>query len=79
MKAVQLLLSSEGGSEYGSWTEEELNAEKERLLSLLKTESEEGEESKKKGGRVAAKTKKSASATKKKTKTVTKKTVKEKV
>lgn len=79
LKAVQLLLSSEGGSEYGSWTEEELNAEKERLLSLLKTESEEGEESKKKGGRVATKTKKSASAAKKKTKTVTKKTVKEKV
>lgn len=79
LKAVQLLLAGDGSCEYGNWTEEELKAEKERLLALLKVESEEGEKSKKKGGRVATKTKKSATASKKKTKTVTKKTVKEKV
>ena len=79
LKAVQLLLAGDGSCEYGNWTEEELKAEKERLLALLKTESEEGAKSKKKGGRVATKTKKSATASKKKTSTVTKKTVKEKV
>ena len=76
LKAVQLLLSNECG-EYSEWTEEELSAEKERLLSLLKSESEKAEKKKKVGGRVATKTKKSRSATKKKRKTVTKKTVKE--
>ena len=79
LKAVQLLLAGDGSCEYGNWTEEELKAEKERLLALLKTESEEGAKSKKKRGRVATKTKKSATASKKKTSTVTKKTVKEKV
>ena len=79
LKAVQLLLANEGGSEYGNWTDEELNAEKERLLSLLKATGEEGVESEKKGGRVATKTKKRTTVTKKKTKTVTRKTVKEKI
>lgn len=77
LKAVQMLLSNEEGAEYGGWTEEELNAEKERLLALLKTENEKTENKKKAGGRVATKAKKSSSSTKKKTKTVTRKTVKE--
>ena len=75
LKAVQLLLASEGGEGYGTWTEEELNEEKERLLSMLQAASLEGQEKKKVGGRVATKTKKSSSTTKKKT--VKKKTVKE--
>ena len=77
LKAVQMLLSNEGGAEYGEWTEEELSAEKERLLSLLKAENEKAVNTPKAGGRDAAKTKKSASTVKKKTKTVTRKTVKE--
>ena len=72
LKAVQLLLASDGGAEYGTWTEEELNAEKERLLGLLKAEQSEIEKTKKAGGRVATKTKKSGSTAKKKTKTVKK-------
>lgn len=35
LKAVQLLLSSEGGGEYSSWSDEELEAEKQRLLASL--------------------------------------------
>jgi hypothetical protein len=66
LKAVQLLLASEGCGEYGGWTDEELNAEKERLLAALKSASEEGQEKAKVGGRVATKSKKS-STTKKKT------------
>ena len=74
LKAVQLLLASEGGGEYGTWTEEELNAEKERLLALLKEESEKGQKKTKEGGMSATKVKKGGTATKKKT--VKKKTVK---
>ena len=76
LKAVQLLLATDGGAEYGTWTEEELNEEKERLLSMLQAASLEGQEKKKVGGRVATKTKKSSSTSKKK-KTVKKKMVKE--
>ena len=75
MKAVQLLLAAEGGAEYGTWTEEELQAEKERLLKLLKQESETEKKKTKTGGRVATKAKSSGPTTKKKT--VKKKTVKE--
>ncbi len=35
LKAVQLLLSSEGCGEYSSWSDEELEAEKQRLLASL--------------------------------------------
>ena len=49
LKAVQMLLSNEEGAEDGGWTEEELNAEKERLLALLKTENEKTEKKKKAG------------------------------
>lgn len=62
LKAVQLLLSTDGGG-YESWTDEELQAEKERLLSALQPLSESGEKAvkkKKAGGRVASKTKKKA-------------------
>lgn len=76
LKAVQLLLASEGGAEYGTWTEEELQAEKERLLASLKAASKVEEKKVKAGGRVATKTKKSGSAAKKTT--VKKKSVKSK-
>lgn len=76
LKAVQLLLASEGGAEYASWTDEELQAEKERLLKALKEESEEKKKTTKKGGRVATKGKTGGSTAKKKT--VKKKTVKAK-
>ena len=35
LKAVQLLLDSSGGAEYGAMTDEELEAEKARLLAAL--------------------------------------------
>ena len=76
LKAVQLLLASEGGAEYGTWTEEELQAEKERLLASLKAASKVEEKKVKAGGRVATKTKKSGSAAKKTT--VKKKSLKSK-
>ena len=63
LKAVQLLLTAEGGS-YEQWTDEELQAEKERLLAALQPE-EKGR--KKKAVKKPAKTKK---------KTVAKKAVK---
>jgi hypothetical protein len=76
LKAVQLLLASEGGAEYGTWTEEELQAEKERLLASLKAASKVEEKKVKAGGRVATKVKKSGSTSKKTT--VKKKSVKSK-
>ena len=78
LKAVQLLLATDEGG-YEGWTDEELQAEKERLLEVLQSaeECEKATAKKKKaGGRVASKAKKtagrSASKTKKKTKTVKK-------
>ena len=67
LKAVQLLLATEGSAEYVSWTDEQLRAEKERLLAALKEGSEEEQKKVKTGGRVATKKKKSSSTTKKKT------------
>ena len=64
LKAVQMLLA-QGGEEYGQWSEEELEKERERLMELLK----QGESAKKKN--VAVK----RTAVKSKTK----KTVKKKV
>lgn len=40
LKAVQLLLS-ENGDEYGKWSDEELEAEKDRLLGILRSSEEE--------------------------------------
>ena len=74
LKAVQLLLANDGVSEYGDWTEEQLNEEKSRLLAMLQAESEKEEKIKKVGGRVVTKGKKTATTKKKTTK---KKTVKE--
>ena len=64
LKAVQMILA-QGGEEYGQWSEEELEKERERLMELLK----QGESAKKKN--VAVK----RTAVKSKTK----KTVKKKV
>ena len=38
LKAVQLLLAGEAENGYGQWTDEELEAEKQRLLAALKSE-----------------------------------------
>ena len=35
LKAVQLILSTDGNAEYGKWSDEELEAEKQRLLMQL--------------------------------------------
>ena len=67
LKAVQMLLSVEGGEEYGGWSDEALQEEKERLLGLLQESQIKQEKKTKQGGRVATKTKKTSSATKKKT------------
>ena len=42
LKAVQLLLANEGEGGFGELSDEDLETEKERLLTLLKKESEEG-------------------------------------
>ncbi len=67
LKAVQMLLSVEGGEEYGGWSDEELAKEKERLLGLLQEGEKKQVVKAKQGGRVATKSKKTSSATKKKT------------
>ena len=66
LKAVQMLLSVEG-DEYGGWSDEALQEEKERLLGLLQEAQIKQEKKTNQGGRVATKTKKASSATKKKT------------
>ena len=40
LKAVQLLLSSTESADYGGWTDEALQAEKERLLTEIKQQAE---------------------------------------
>ena len=67
LKAVQMLLSVEGGEEYGGWSDEQLQEEKERLLGLLKESEQKQAKTTKQGGRVQTKTKKSGSTAKKKT------------
>lgn len=65
LKAVQLLLSTENGG-YESWSDEDLEEERKRLLTALQEEQEKT----KSGGRVAVKkktTKKTKAETKKKT------------
>ncbi len=63
LKAVQMLLATDGGEEYGGWSDEELEKEKERLLATLKMTGK----TKKEGGMVEVKVKKTKSAVKKKT------------
>lgn len=67
LKAVQMLLSVEGGGEYSGWSDEALQEEKERLLGLLQEREVKQVKKTKQGGRVATKSKKTSSATKKKT------------
>lgn len=65
LKAVQLLLSTENGG-YESWSDEDLEEERKRLLTALQEEQEKT----KGGGRVAVKkktVKKTKAETKKKT------------
>jgi hypothetical protein len=76
LKAVQLLLAAEGSGEYTSWSDEELQAEKQRLLEALKTATTKEVKTTKEGGRVATKGKKSGATAKKKA--VKKKTAKAK-
>lgn len=47
LKAVQMLLSNENGGEYTQWTDEELEAERQRLLAELEKESEKQAKTKK--------------------------------
>lgn len=63
LKAVQMLLATDGGEEYGGWSDEELEKEKERLLATLKMTGK----TKKEGGMVEVKVKKTKSTVKKKT------------
>lgn len=73
LKAVQMLLSGENGESYVGWTDEQLEAEKARLLALLheqtgtvKTVVVKKVKKANAGGRVATKSKtKGAGATKK--------------
>ena len=64
LKAVQMLLATGDGS-METWTDEELQAEKERLLAVLEQTAKSSVEKKKAGGRVATKTKKTAPKKKK--------------
>ena len=41
LKAVQLLLATEGAEEYAQWTDEELEAERQRLIGELKNSETE--------------------------------------
>lgn len=41
LKAVQLLLSENDTGEYGKWSDEELEKEKERLLEVLRSSEQE--------------------------------------
>ena len=67
LKAVQILLATEGSEEYLTWSDEALQEEKQRLLMLLQESQQKQEEKAKQGGRVASKTKKTGSTAKKKT------------
>lgn len=72
LKAVQMLLSGENGEGYADWTDEQLEAEKARLLEKLMKESEKAVAKKvvkktKAGGRVATKTKSKRTVAAKKT------------
>ncbi len=71
LKAVQMLLSVDGG-EYSSLSDEELEKEKKRLLGELK----KGEETSKEGGRCEMNAKKPTKVKKKTTKKSVRKTVK---
>lgn len=66
LKAVQLLLASEGSEEYGQWTDEQLRVERERLLAQLQAKQQEAEK----------KAEKKTTATKKSAKTTARKSVK---
>lgn len=71
LKAMQMLLSSDGG-EYSTLSDEELEEEKRRLLEELK----KGEKTSKEGGRCGTNVKKSTKTKKKTIKKSVKKTVK---
>ena len=64
LKAVQMLLATGDGS-MEAWTDEALQAEKERLLAVLEQTVKTSVEKKKAGGRVATKSKKAAPKKKK--------------
>ncbi len=69
LKAMQMLLSSGEEGEYSALSDEELEAEKERLLAVLTKEQEKAKE----GGRYATKAKKPAKTKKKAVKKTAKK------
>ncbi len=55
LKAMQFLLSGEGGAEYASLSDEELEAEKERLLAALKAGEQKATKAVKKPAKKPAK------------------------
>jgi len=57
LKAVQMLFATENDGEFGSWTDEELEKEKDRLLTVL-SEKQKEEKLQNDGGRCEAKVKK---------------------
>ena len=65
LKAVQMLLANEGNDEYGTWTDEELEKERVRLLAALE-ESKAGVEKEERKKTVKAKTGATVKRTKKK-------------
>ena len=75
LKAVQMLLATGEETEYGTWTDEQLEVEKKRLLEELKKQKSTKEEGIKNGverrkveGRSASKPKKTTTRTKRKLK-----------
>ena len=72
LKAVQMLLSTGEGTEYSGWSDEELEAEKKRLLETLEKQEMSEEKSKVKlkkvAGRSATKRKKASPPAKKRIK-----------
>ena len=76
LKAVQMLLAVGEGTEYGGWTDEQLETERKRLLEELekqqvaqeKTVNSSSVKTKKVGGRSALKSKKATAQTKRKVK-----------
>ena len=72
LKAVQLLLETKQGEGYGSWTDEELEAERQRLLEKLQESEKPKEKSAKKTAAKTTKKKTGKTAAKSRTKSTKK-------
>ena len=65
LKAVQILLSTENDGEFGSWTDEQLEEERQRLLACLKAGTDLKKSAPKKTAKKSTKTKKTKKGEKK--------------